>query len=108
MEDRIEIVIAKRNNLITTVFAVAFLTISACSAAAIYVVPIFYVVKSELFDGKHNWIYAVPVAPFLIGVASLYQAARVAKASVDTAEKMAEKLRAVIAAQTDSENDSEK
>ncbi len=103
MPDTIEIVIAKRNNIITTVFAVAFLTISICSAAAIYVVPIFYVVKSELFDGKHNWIYAVPVAPFLLGVASLYEAARVAKKSVDAAEKMAEKIREVVAKQTGNE-----
>lgn len=93
MSSLLKILIEKRNILISTLFGVAFLTISVCSAVAIYIVPMYWHVRSELFDGTHDWVYFVPCIPMFVGVGLLYQASKLAKYSTDLADKLIDKMK---------------
>ena len=59
-----------RKHPITTALGLMLLTIGMCSVMAIYVVPVFYPVKSPILENW--WIYLMPFVPITFGLIAIF------------------------------------
>lgn len=78
-----------RKNPITTILGIILVTIGSCSFIAIYIVPTFFEVKTNLLDKW--WMYFVPMIPITAGLWALFSPDKWAGRSLDIAEKIISK-----------------
>lgn len=79
-----------RKNPITTILGIMLLTMGMCSGMAIWVVPVFWEVKSDILG---NWyIYFMPGIPITFGLWALFIPDKWVKISSDAVEKIRDKV----------------